>query len=117
MVKKTIAIKADEMSWTRTLLESAVGEPLTGEDSTSGIIRRFYTNNYKALDQFDALWYACSYNYRDSCWQTCYLWAIILDCVVNARSAWCEARGEQVTIKAFISHLIEELDESLSESH
>lgn len=83
--------------------------PVTGEDSTSGLIRRYYTSNYKALDQFDALWYGCSYNFRDSSWQTCYLWAIILDCVVNARSAWCESHGHRFPIKDFVADLIDEL--------
>lgn len=109
VVKKTLGVKTDELSWTKTLLESAVGAPVEGDSSTPGLIRRFYTNNYKALDQFDALWYGCCYNYRDSTWEACFLWAIILDCVVNARSAWGEAHGERPPIKQFVQDLVAEL--------
>lgn len=113
-MKKTLAAKNEKLEWTSTLLEAAVGPPVVGDTSTPGIIRRFYSDNYKALDQFDGLWYACRYDYREASWQASYLWAIILDCVVNARSAWCEAHGERQPIKEFVQALIEELGTSLT---
>lgn len=96
-----------------TIVEATIGQPVVGETSSSGLIRRFYTRNYKALDQFDALWYACSYDYREASWQTSYLWAVILDCVINARSAWCEAHEERVPIKEFVQELINEFGTAL----
>jgi hypothetical protein len=101
-------------AWTRMLLDSAVDDPARGEDSTCGLIRRYYTNNYKALDQFDAMWYGCSYSYRDSSWQSCYLWALILDCAVNACSAWSELHGERAAIKDFVRQLVDELGVALA---
>jgi hypothetical protein len=116
IVKKTLALKNDELGWTTTLLEAAIGPPVVGDTSTSGLIRRFYTENYKALDQFDQLWYACRYDYREASWQTSYLWAVILDCVVNARSAWCEAHGERQPIKEFVQALVDEFGTNVARS-
>ena len=100
-------------AWTRMLLDSAVDDPARGEGSTCGLIRRYYTNNYKALDQFDPMWYGCSDSYRDSSWQSCYLWALILDCAVNACSAWSELHDERAAIKDFVSQLVDELGVAL----
>jgi hypothetical protein len=116
IVKKTLALKSEKLDWTSALLEAAIGPPVVGDTSTSGLIRRFYTNNYKALDQFDALWYACRYDYREASWRTSYLWAIILDCVVNARSAWCEAHGDRQPIKDFVQALVTELAANMGPS-
>ena len=49
IVRKTLAQKEGGEAWTRTLVESAVGDPAGGVTSTSGLLRRYYTNNYKAL--------------------------------------------------------------------
>jgi len=115
IVKKSPALKESGEAWTRTLLESALGEPARCEGSTSGQLRRYYTSNYKALDQFDALWYACHYSYRESSWQSCYLWAIILDCAINACSAWCEAHSNRAPIKNFVSQLSAEIGSALED--
>lgn len=115
IVKKSLAQKETGEAWTRTLLESTLGEPADGEGSTSGQLRRYYTSNYKALDQFDAMWYACHYSYRESSWQSCYLWALILDCAINACSAWCEAHSNRTPIKEFVSQLSAEIGNALEQ--
>lgn len=113
IVKKTLAQKETGEAWARTRLESTLGEPASGEGSTSGLLRRYYTSNYKALDQFDALWYACHYSYRESSWQSCYLWALVLDCAINAYSAWCEEHSIRSPIKDFMSQLSAEIGDAL----
>jgi hypothetical protein len=105
IVRKTLEIKKD----ITTFVESAVGEYMTGESSNCGRIRRLYTTSYKSLDQFDQLWYECCYDKRDRNWVTCYAWALILDCFINARSAYCEARGEAEPLKEFIRVAIDEI--------
>src|SRR5687767_8867475 len=92
-----------------TRVEDAVGSVASGENSNSGRIRRFYTNNYKSLDQFDQLWYECRYDKRENNWQTNYTWAIILDCVINARSAYCENQRIIEPLKDFIRSLHSEI--------
>lgn len=114
IVKKTLAQKETGEAWTRTRLESTLGDLAIGEGSTSGLLRRFYTSNYKALDQFDALWYACHYSYRESSWQSCYLWALILDCAINACSAWCEAHSNRTPIKTFVAELAAEIGDAIT---
>lgn len=109
IVKKTLQAKSDELSWYGTLVESAVGDAIYGEDSTPGRLRRFYTSNYKSLDQFDQLWYEIAYGKRDRAWQTCYVWAVILGCIVNARSAYCEEREMKEPIKVFAGELVKEI--------
>lgn len=105
IVKKTLAIKSD----IETQVESAVGPCSSGEDSVSARIRRCYSRSYKALDQFDQLWYECRYDKRDHNWETSYAWALILDCVINAHSAYCEKQGETEPLKDFIRSLIAEI--------
>lgn len=75
----------------------------------SGRIRRFYTGTYKSLDQFDSMWYECSYQKRDRNWVTCFAWAVILASVINARSAYCEASGKREPVKTFVRELVTEL--------
>ena len=53
-------------------MEAAVLDPVPGADSTPGVIRAFYTKSYKALDQFDQLWYDVLYEKRQN-WQCNYL--------------------------------------------
>lgn len=109
IVKITMQAKSDELSWYNTLVESAVSDAVSGEDSTPGRLRRFYTTNYKSLDQFDQLWYEISYGKRDRDWRTCYLWALILGCIVNARSAYCEELEMKEPIKLFVRELVQEI--------
>ena len=90
-------------------MESAVGPSASGEHSVSGRIRRLYTNTYKSLDQFDQLWYECAYSKRDRAWETTYSWAIILDCFINARSAYCEYYERAEPMKDFLRSAISEI--------
>lgn len=94
-----------------TIVAAKVGDVANGEDSISGRIRRFYTKTYKSLDQFDQLWYECRYEKRDPSWLSCYTWAVVLDCVLNARSAYCENRGSVEPLKTFIVAIIKEIQE------
>lgn len=91
-------------------------DPARGDSSVSGRIRRFYTNNYKSLDQFDQLWYECAYEKREKFWETTYAWAVILDCFVNARSAYCEALSIYEPMKDFINSVIQELRENIEKT-
>ena len=108
-MKETLSVKEDKLSWANTLTEAAVGDAMGGETSIPGRLRRFYTNTYKSLDQFDQIWYELSYGKRDHDWQTCYIWAIILAAVVNARSAFCESKGQKEPPKEFVRGLIKEI--------
>lgn len=96
-----------------TIIDSTVLDPDRGDSSVSGRIRRFYTNNYKSLDQFDQLWYECAYDKREKYWETTYAWAVILDCFINARSAYCEATSKYEPLKDFIATTIQELRENI----
>jgi hypothetical protein len=111
-----MAMKSEKLDWTSALLESVIGPPAVGDTSSSGLIRRFYTDNYKALDQFDALWYSCRYDYREASWQTSYLWAVILDAVLNARSAWCEAHANREPLKEFVQALVDEFHATMAQN-
>lgn len=64
----------------------------------AGRIRRTYTNNYKSLDQFDALWYEIAYYKRDVHWETVFIWAMVLDSIINGRAMYCEAKGLKLRI-------------------
>jgi hypothetical protein len=104
-VKNTL----EERDKSETQILATVGAFATGDDCTSGQIRRYYTSSYKCLDQFDQLWYECCYDRREKSWETCYTWAVLLDCVINARSAYCELAESIEPLKAFIAALIPEL--------
>jgi Transposase IS4 len=109
IVKKTLAYKSDDYEWTTTLMEATLGTAAAGEASNCGRIRRYYTNTYKALDRFDQMWYDIQYSKRDRSWATCYTWAVIVDCVLNARSAYCELVGKIEPVKVFTNELISEI--------
>lgn len=107
IAKKALGVKNNDLTWAQSLAEAMVDDPVRGEESVAGRIRRLYTNSYKALDQFDQLWYSIAYDKRDTRWETCYVWAIVLDCVINARAAWCELKSERVPMKDFTQKLID----------
>ena len=79
------------------------------EECSASRVRRFYTDNFKALDQLDAEWYRMSYQQRDGSWQACLAWAMILNGVVNSRSAYCELTGTRETTRGFAESLRDEL--------
>jgi hypothetical protein len=90
IVKKTLAVKQDALTWANVRMEAAVLDPVPGPDSTPGRIRSFYTKSYKSLDQFDQLWYEVQYDKRQT-WECNYVWAIIVASIINGRSAYCES--------------------------
>jgi hypothetical protein len=104
-VKKTLESRED----INTQIEASVGAFAIGEECPSGRIRRYYTSSYKSLDQFDQLWYECRYDRREKSWETCYTWAVILACVINARSAYCEHLESVEPLKTFIKALVSEI--------
>jgi hypothetical protein len=117
IVKKTLEYKKNELSWASSRALATLGDPVSGEGSVSGRIRRLYTGMYKSLDQFDALWYECAYQKRDFDWRTCFLWALILACVINARSAYCEANGNKEPMKIFVRQLIRDMREFVNNNY
>ncbi len=78
-------------------------------------IRSFYTGHYKALDQFDQAWYEVFYNKREADWLTAYTWALVIDSVINARSAYCEVVGSSEPVKAFVRALISDIRNDLKD--
>lgn len=101
-------VKEDKLTWANVRMEAAVLDPVPGPDSTPGIIRSFYTKSYKALDQFDQHWYEVQYDKRQN-WQCNYLWAIIIDCIINGRAAYCEVHDCNEPLKDFMRVFIQEL--------
>lgn len=97
-----------------TLVEAEVLDSSHGNESVPARIRRFYTTTYKSLDQFDQLWYEVSYDKRDRHWETNYAWALVLDCFINARSAWCEVARKSEPMKSFLDSVVGEIREFTS---
>lgn len=89
------------------LLESKIG-PLSSQDGISGHIRKFYTQNYSALDKFDRLWYEMKFPINARDWRSYFCWSLLHTAVVNARSAWCLAHGTRVPLKDFLRDLVQE---------
>ncbi len=114
IAKKTLKPKDNVLEWSKTVADATVDEAVLGESSVPGRIRRLYTSSYKALDQFDQLWYEIQYDKRDHSWEICYIWAIILDCVINARAAHCELYEKKIPLKEFVRLLMPLLREYIS---
>lgn len=113
LINAALELKKDEQAWAETLLASSIGDTVGGESSNSGRLRRFYTNSYKSLDQFDALWYEIFYDKRDTHWETVFLWAMVLDCVINGRAMYCELNAVKEPIKDFARGVVMEIKEML----
>lgn len=88
-----------------SLLESKIGEP-TAKEGPSSQLRRFYTNNYGALDRFDRLWYEMRYLIRPRDWESHFCWSLLHAAVINARSVWCAAREQRIPLRDFLQSLI-----------
>lgn len=106
IIEKTLAVKSDALAWAMEAVVSLVGD---ADDGVCKRIRSFYTKNYKALDQFDQAWYDVFYNKRDNDWLTAYTWALIMDAIINARSAYCEAVGSVEPVKTSVKYLISDI--------
>lgn len=106
--------KANDLAWHTTLMDNRVEDPVLGGDSTAGRVRNLYTKTYKSLDQFDQVWYELRYDKRDREWRTCYVWAGILDSIINSRAAYCETHEVHEAAKVFGLQLIQEIRDNLS---
>lgn len=80
-----------------------------GPTSQSGLaadIRRFYTDNYSALDRFDRLWYEMKFLAHPRDWKSYFSWNLIHCAVVNARAVWCAVQQRHVPLREFLELLI-----------
>ena len=116
IVKKTLAVKQDALTWANVRMEAAVLDPMPGPDSTPGRIRSFYTKSYKSLDQFDQLWSEVQYDKRQN-WECNYVWAIVVDSIINGRSAYCESNGVHVSMKDFMRAFMTQLRAHVHENY
>jgi hypothetical protein len=88
------------------LLESRLGDP-TRESGSSSLLRRFYTNNYPALDRFDRLWYEIKFFARPRDWESHFCWSFLHATVVNARAIYCAATSTRISIIDFLRDLVD----------
>lgn len=104
---------------TRYFLSSSVGkqamqdkiEATIGPTSHAGApseIRRFYTDNYSALDRFDRLWYEMRFLAHPHDWISYFTWCFIHSAVINARAVWCASQKRRVPLKDFFELLLRE---------
>lgn len=89
----------------RQVLESKLG-PKTRADGPAAQLRRFYTDNYPALDRFDRLWYEMRFRTHPRDWHSHFCWSLLHVAVINARSVWCAFQGERIPLKDFLEQLI-----------
>lgn len=93
------------------LLESKIG-PKTPNGGPAAQVRRFYTDNYPALDRFDRLWYEMRFRTHPRDWHSHFCWSFLHVAVINARSVWCAIRGERIPLKAFLERLVSRFAET-----
>ena len=87
------------------VLENKIG-PKEGSAGPAAQVRRFYTDNYQALDQFDRLWYEIRFRTHPRDWESHFCWSLLHTAVVNARSVWCRLHDQRVPLKVFLSRLV-----------
>lgn len=95
-----------------SLIESKVGGPTASKGSSSQL-RRFYTDNYPALDRFDRLWYEMRFLAHPRDWESHFCWSLLHAAVVNARSVWCTLTEERVSMIDFLKLLTDSYASSL----
>lgn len=103
IVKKMMEMKTGREGMV-ALIESKVG-PITASDGPSSHLRRFYTDNYSALDRFDRLWYEMCFLAHARDWESYFCMSLLHAGVLNARSAWCAAHGTRVPLMEFLGAL------------
>lgn len=79
-----------------------------GEDSNAGKIRRFYTNNYSALDRFDRLWYEIVYPYPHRKWRVYFAWCVLNQALVNSYVAYMKETDKLIPIREFYSSVVDD---------
>jgi hypothetical protein len=102
--------------FTESRLLGKLGPISHGEDSISGIIRRFYTNNYSALDRFDKYWYSIAYPTHSKDWEVHFTFSLLHQAVVNTFVAYCKLQERCIPILDFVELLINEYVSSLHPS-
>ncbi len=90
-----------------SMIGSKIGET-TKADGASAQLRRFYTNNYGALDRFDRLWYEMRFVTHPRDWESHFCWSLLHSAVVNARAVYCSARNERIAMRPFLTLLVNE---------
>lgn len=84
---------------------------IVGEASPLGApasIRRFYTDGYKALDNFDRLWYEMTFLDHPHDWKSYFTWSLIHCAVINARAVWSAKIGRRVPLRDFLAEVVQE---------
>jgi len=88
--------------------EDALGPVQDGEYSISGRVRRFYTNNYSAVDRFDSLWYRIEYPIKIKSWETYYTFCLLQQSIVNAYVCYCKLKDSKIPILDFLELVVAE---------
>jgi hypothetical protein len=96
------------------LIESKIGQP-TKVPGPSAQLRRFYTDNYGALDRFDRLWYEIKFFGHPRDWESHFCWSLLHSAIVNARALYCVARNERVAMRPFLEGLLVAYEETLAQ--
>jgi hypothetical protein len=112
-VVKKLKLLLEGREGVEALIESKIGEPSKGT-GTSAQLRRFYTDNYPTLDRFDRLWYEMRFLTRPRDWESHFCWSLLHATVVNARSVWCSAQENRVSMIEFLQALVDSFKDSLS---
>ena|SRR5215207_8145068 len=112
IVKNLVAI-LEGKEGIETLVESKIG-PKHGSDGPSAQIRRFYADNYQALDRFDRVWYEIRYHLRPRDWESHFCWSLLQVAVINARTIWCAAHGRRVPMKVFLGDLVSSFSRTIT---
>lgn len=109
LAKHFLEYRNNPLKWNEDRLQMLVGAPSGGEGSNVRLIRDYYSTNSRSLDEFDQLWYSVQYEIRNAHWKTCYAWALVVDAVINARTAFCELHKEKIPLKDFVRRMCDEI--------
>lgn len=85
-------------------IDATIGPATQGD--TPYEVRRFYTDNYPALDRFDRLWYEMKFLSHPHDWISYFTWSFIHSAVINARAAWCAVQKRRVPLWDFLGLLV-----------
>jgi hypothetical protein len=97
-----------EYDFTLSTFQEKIGELSTGDSSHAGTVRRFYTDNYSAVDRFDRLWYETKYPFSCRNYETYFAYCLLHQAVINAWAAWCTFSGRRIPIMNFIEEVVSE---------
>lgn len=111
-VVKKLKLQLEGQEGIKLLVESKIGSA-TSSRGSSAQLRRFYTDNYPALDRFDRLWYEMRFLIRPRDWESHFCWSLIHATVVNARTVWCVANNKRVSMIEFLKGLVKAYGDSV----